>query len=132
MDTFNQMFSEKFLCMTLLNLKYRGWLDNILHFFKKTLWKFPQKAKTLLYEHQCNNGSTEINFRKIFYNMRGNSFRKPECLVIILIITLSYEFIRSSTLFVRKSRFECTNKLRNLWTLIYRRYRNTTKYHKLL
>lgn len=93
MDHFYQRFSEKFLYMTSLSLKYRGWLDKILHFFKKTLWKFFQKVKTLLYEHQCNNRRIEINFRKIFYNMRGNSLCRPRCLVMILITILSYELI---------------------------------------
>ena len=92
MDTFNQMFLEKFLCMTLLNLKYRGWFDKIFYTLtKKNFVEIFPKGKTLLYEHQCNNGSTEINFRKIFYNMRGNSLCRPRCLVMILITILSYE-----------------------------------------
>ena len=93
MDPFNQMFSEKFLRMTSLSLKYRGWLDKIFYTLTKKNFCGNFLKKTLLYEYQCNNRRIEINFRKIFYNMRGNSLCRPRCLVMILITIISYELI---------------------------------------
>ena len=70
------------------------WLarQDILYSHKKKLYeKFSQKVKTLLYKYQCNNGKTEINFRKIFHNMRENSLCRLKRLVMILITILSRE-----------------------------------------
>lgn len=68
MDTFNQMFLEKFLHITSLGLKYHGWIDKIFYTLTKKNFcgNFPKKGKHLLYEHQCNNRRIEINFRKFF------------------------------------------------------------------
>lgn len=95
MDHFNQRFSEKFLYMTSLSLKYHGWIDKIFYTLTKKNFcgNFPKKGKHLLYEYQCNNRRIEINFRKIFYNMRGNSLCRPRCLVMILITILPHELI---------------------------------------
>lgn len=52
MDTFNQMFLEKFLYMTSLSLKYHGWIDKIFYTLTKKNFcgNFPKKGK-----HYCTN-----------------------------------------------------------------------------